>query len=50
MVEVEQKLFSIFPERKLLKRDQRKGFKSSKEKYIDFNVYSLEHHRALETQ
>ena len=46
LVQEEQKLFSISPARSLLKWHQRKGFKSSEEKDIVFNVYPLEHHRA----
>ena len=37
----------IIQARNLLKRHQRKSFKSSEKKYIVLNVYSQEHHRAL---
>ena len=47
LVQEEQKLFCISPTSNLLKLHQRKGFNSSEEKDIVFNVYCLEHHRAL---
>ena len=46
MVQKEQELFSISPARDLLKCHQKKGFKSSEENDVFFNVYYLEHHRA----
>ena len=45
VVQEEQKLFSIWSVRNLLKWHQRKGFKSSEEKDIVLNFYALEHHR-----
>ena len=45
VVQEEQKLFSIWSVRNLLKWHQRTGFKSSEEKDIVLNFYALEHHR-----